>query len=54
MDVLNIIAIFCNSQKEGFKRLRPSELNVSKNNGKFNRDYGISGDSRIGYFLLNN
>lgn len=54
MDVLNIIALFTTSQKNAFLNLTPENLIISKDNGKFSRDFTISKDSRCGFYLLNN
>ena len=53
-DCLNIIALLLQSQKNMFTNLRPSSLVISKNNGKFNRDFSLIKDLRAGYYILNN
>ena len=54
LDVLNIIALLCTSHKNAFESLSPENLIISKNNGKFCRDYSIAKDARCGFYILNN
>lgn len=53
-DVLNIIALLGDNHKTCFENLKPSRLIISKNDGKFDRGYGIAKDARSGYYILNN
>jgi len=53
-DVLNIIALLTDSFKKYFENLMPQNLIISKNNGKFDRGYSLSKDSRAGFQILNN
>lgn len=40
--------------KKSFEKLSPKNLIVSNNDGKFNSDFQISKDQRLGFFILNN
>jgi len=51
-DVLNIFALLTKEEKEYFKRLKPSNLIIDKNNGKFDRGFSIGHDGRIGLEIL--
>ena len=51
-DVLNIFALLTQDQKEYFKALRPSNLIIDKNNGKFDRGFSLGKDSRYGLEIL--
>lgn len=51
-DVLNIFALLTQDQKEYFKTLKPSNLIIDKNNGKFDRGFSLSKDSRYGLEIL--
>ena len=53
-DVLNIIALFTTSDKKAFKNLSPKNLIISKNDGKFNKDFSLAKDQRLGIYILNN
>lgn len=53
-DVLNIIALLSNSQKLAFEKLKPSNLIIDSNNGKFDRGFSLAKDARYGLELLNN
>lgn len=53
-DVLNIIALFTFKQKQDFANLTPQNLIISNNNGKFNRDFTLAKDQRLGVYILNN
>lgn len=53
-DVLNIIALFTSKQRNDFEKISPENLIISNNNGKFNRDFALSKDQRLGVFILNN
>jgi DNA-directed RNA polymerase beta' subunit len=53
-DVLNIIALLSDKQKEIFSRLKPASLIIHPNNGRFDRAYSLTKDARYGYELLNN
>jgi hypothetical protein len=51
-DVLNIFALLTKEEKEYFHRLKPSNLIIDKNNGKFDRGFSIGHDGRIGLEIL--
>ena len=52
-DVLNLIALFSHEQYEQFKRLDPTYQVISNNDGRFNRTYGQSKDTKLSTYLLN-
>jgi len=54
MDVLNLIALFTEEQKNSFINFTPAKMIISKNNGKFNRDYDFDKDQKLGLYCLNN
>ena len=51
-DVLNIFALLTKDQKEYFKALKPSNLIIDKNNGKFDRGFSLGKDARCGLEIL--
>lgn len=53
-DVLNIIPLLTTKHKIDFKPLSPDNLLISKNNGTFNREFGLEKDQLIGLYKLNN
>jgi len=53
-DVLNIVPLFTEYLKETFSLLRPENLIISKNDGTFNRDFGLDKDQKLGIHILNN
>lgn len=54
-DVLNLIPIFTTDQKKAFENFKPSKLIISKNDGKFNRDFQFDKDQKLGLWnLVNN
>lgn len=52
-DVLNLIALFSNEQYEQLKRLDPTYLVISNNDGNFNRTYSVDKDNKLAVYLLN-
>lgn len=51
--MLNLIALFSEEQYEQFKRMDPTYLVISNNDGKFNRTYSLSKDAKLAAYLLN-
>ena len=53
-DVLNIIPLFTTKHKNVFNGFEPHNLMISYNNGKFNREFSLDKDEKIGFYNLNN
>lgn len=53
-DVLNIIPILDINMQMMFSILSPSSLLIDRNNGKFNRRFGLEKDQILGIHILNN
>jgi hypothetical protein len=51
-DVLNIFALLTQEQKHYFDTLKPTNLIIDKNNGKFDRGFSLSKDARYGLEIL--
>ena len=53
-DVLNLIALFSQSQYEKFIKMDPFNQSISMNDGLFNRTAALNKDPKVAVYLLNN
>lgn len=53
-DVLNIVPLFNRSLIESFKCFSPARLLIHPNDGKFNKDFSLEKEQKLGIFILNN
>lgn len=53
-DVLNIVPLFNKNLIEAFKCFSPAKLLIHPNDGKFNKDFSLEKEQKLGIFILNN
>lgn len=53
-DVLNIVALFNRRLVEAFECFSPARLLIHPNDGKFNKDFSLEKEQKLGIFILNN
>jgi hypothetical protein len=54
LDVLNIVALFNRRLVEAFECFSPARLLIHPNDGKFNKDFSLEKEQKLGIFILNN
>lgn len=53
-DVLNIVPLFNRRLIEAFECFTPAKLLIHPNDGKFNKDFSLEKEQKLGIFILNN
>lgn len=53
-DVLNIVPLFNKTLIEAFECFSPARLLIHPNDGKFNKDFSLEKEQKLGIFILNN